>query len=226
MTCAPRFGGDLLTADAPAYDEARTVFNAMIDRRPAVIARCQGVSDVIAALRFARDNGLEVAVHGGGHSAPGYPVCEGGVMIDVSPMKGVRVDPEARTAWARAGLNWGELDRERQAFGLAVTGGRIPDTGVAGLTLGAGSGWIERKYGFTVDNLRSVELVTADGRLIVADRERRSSSGPSRAAAATSAWSRRSSSTARGRPDPVRRDDDVPRRARRGADGGVPRLHG
>jgi FAD/FMN-containing dehydrogenase len=167
-----RFGGDLLTADAPAYDEARTVFNAMIDRRPAVIARSQGVSDVIAALRFARDNGLEVAVHGGGHSAPGYPVCEGGVMIDVSPMKGVRVDPEARTAWARAGLNWGELDRERQAFGLAVTGGRIPDTGVAGLTLGAGSGWIERKYGFTVDNLRSVELVTADGRLIVADRER------------------------------------------------------
>jgi hypothetical protein len=168
------FGGDLLTADAPAYDEARTVFNAMIDRRPAVIGRCQGVSDVIAALRFARDNGLEVAVRGGGHSVAGHAVCEGGVMIDVSPMKGVRVDPDARTVWAQAGLNWGELDRETQAFGLAVTGGRMPDTGIAGLTLGGGSGWIERKYGFTCDSLRSVELVTADGRFVVADRDRHS----------------------------------------------------
>jgi FAD/FMN-containing dehydrogenase len=166
------FGGELLGSGSPRYDEARSVFNAMIDRRPAVIARCHGVSDVIAALRFARERGLPLAIRGGGHSVAGHAVCDGGVVLDLSPMKGVRVDPDARTAWAQAGLNWGELDRETQAFGLAVTGGRVPDTGVAGLTLAGGSGWIERKHGYTCDNLRSVELVTADGRFLVADRER------------------------------------------------------
>jgi FAD/FMN-containing dehydrogenase len=118
------FGGQLLTSDSPEYDEARELFNAMIDRRPALIARCSGVSDVMAAVRLARERGLEIAVHGGGHSAPGHSMCDGGLVVDVSPMKGVRVDPAARTAWAQAGLNWGELDRETQAFGLAVTGGR------------------------------------------------------------------------------------------------------
>jgi FAD/FMN-containing dehydrogenase len=162
------FGGQLLTSDSPEYDEARELFNAMIDRRPALIARCSGVSDVMAAVRLARERGLEIAIHGGGHSAPGHSMCDGGLVVDVSPMKGVRVDPAARTAWAQAGLNWGELDRETQAFGLAVTGGRVPSTGVAGLTLGGGSGWIERKYGFTVDSLLSVELVTADGRFVKA----------------------------------------------------------
>jgi FAD/FMN-containing dehydrogenase len=165
------FGGELLTAGAPGYDEARELFNAMIDRRPAVIARCSGVSDVMAAVRLAREQGLELAIHGGGHSAPGHSMCEGSLVVDVSPMKGVRVDPAARTAWAQAGLNWGELDRETQAFGLAVTGGRVPSTGVAGLTLGGGSGWIERKYGFTVDSLLSVELVTADARFVKASED-------------------------------------------------------
>jgi FAD/FMN-containing dehydrogenase len=165
------FGGQLLTSGAPEYDEARELFNAMIDRRPALIARCSGVSDVMAAVRLAREQGLELAIRGGGHSAPGHSVCDGGLVVDVSPMKGVRVDPAARTAWAQAGLNWGELDRETQAFGLAVTGGRVPSTGVAGLTLGGGSGWIERKYGFTVDSLLSVELVTADGRFVKASED-------------------------------------------------------
>jgi FAD/FMN-containing dehydrogenase len=166
------FGGELLTPDAQGYDDARSVFNAMVDRRPALVARCQGIADVIGALRLARDAGLPVSVRGGGHSVAGHGVCDDGVVIDMTPMKGVRVDPEARTAWAQAGLNWGELDRETQAFGLAVTGGRVPGTGVAGLTLGGGSGWIERKCGLTVDNVRSIELVTADGRFLVADRVR------------------------------------------------------
>jgi FAD/FMN-containing dehydrogenase len=165
------FGGQLLTSDSPEYDEARELFNAMIDRRPALIARCSGVSDVMAAVRLARERGLEIAIHGGGHSAPGHSMCDGGLVVDVSPMKGVRVDPAARTAWAQAGLNWGEVDRETQAFGLAVTGGRVPSTGVAGLTVGGGSGWIERKYGFTVDSLVSVELVTADGRFVKASED-------------------------------------------------------
>jgi FAD/FMN-containing dehydrogenase len=162
------FTGRLMTPESPGYEDARRVFNAMIDRRPAVIAQCSGVSDVMAALKLARDSGLEVSVRGGGHSVSGHAVCDGGVVVDVSPMKGVWVDPEARTAHAQAGLTWGELDRETQAFGLAVTGGRVPDTGVAGLTLGGGSGWIERKYGFTVDSLLSVDLVTADGRFVKA----------------------------------------------------------
>jgi FAD/FMN-containing dehydrogenase len=162
------FGGELIQPDAPGYDEARSIFNAMMDRRPALIARCHGVSDVIAALRFARDNDLEVSVRGGGHSVAGHALCDGGVCVDVGPMKGVRVDPARKTAWVQAGCNWGELDRETQAYGLAVTGGRVPSTGVAGLTLGGGSGWIERKFGYTVDNLISADVVTADGRVVVA----------------------------------------------------------
>jgi len=160
------FGGSLLTPDDPGYEDARKVFNAMIDRRPAVIARCSGVADVMAALALAREHDLEVAVRCGGHSVAGDSVCDDGIVIDMSPMKGVWVDPGARTAWAQAGLNWGELDRETQAFGLAVPGGRIPDTGVAGLTLGGGSAWLDRKYGFTVDSVLAVDLVTADGRLV------------------------------------------------------------
>ena len=167
----PNFGGRLLTPDDGGYDEARQVFNAMIDRRPAVIAQCSGVADVMASLRLAREQGLDLSVRGGGHSVAGHAVCDDGLVLDLTPMTGIRVDPERRTAWVQAGANWGQLDRETQAFGLAVTGGRVPSTGVAGLTLGGGSGWIERKYGFTVDSLLSVELVTADGRLVVASEQ-------------------------------------------------------
>ena len=165
------FRGELLRSRDDGYDVARAVFNGMIDRRPALIARCTGVADVIATVNFARDNDLQVAVRGGGHSVPGYAVVEGGVVVDLSPMKGVWIDPEARVARAQAGLLWGELDRETQAFGLAVTGGRVSDTGIAGLTLGGGSGWLERKIGFTVDNLISADVVTADGRLVRASAE-------------------------------------------------------
>jgi FAD/FMN-containing dehydrogenase len=166
------FGGELLRDGDPGYDESRTVFNAGIDRRPALIARCTGAADVIAAIAFAREQGLPISVRAGGHSVAGHAVVEDGLMIDLRPMNRVRVDPERRTAWCGGGANWGELDRETQAFGLAVTGGRLADTGVGGLTLGGGSGWIERKYGFTVDSLLSAEVVTADGQLLVASADR------------------------------------------------------
>ncbi len=166
------FGGELLRDGDDGYDEARGVFNAAIDRRPALIARCTGAADVMAALAFARENALDVSVRAGGHAVAGHAIVDGGVVIDLRPMNRVRVDPERRTAWCGGGANWGELDRETQAFGLAVTGGRMPDTGVGGLALGGGSGWIERKYGFTVDSLLSMEVVTADGRLVVASAER------------------------------------------------------
>jgi FAD/FMN-containing dehydrogenase len=171
-TALEGFGGELLRDGDPGYDEARTVFNASIDRRPALVARCSGVADVIAALGFAREQGLPVSVRGGGHSVAGHAIVEGGVTIDLRPMNRVRVDPERRVAWCGGGANWGELDRETQAFGLAVTGGRLADTGVGGLTLGGGSGWLERKCGFTVDSLLSAEVVTADGRLVVASADR------------------------------------------------------
>jgi FAD/FMN-containing dehydrogenase len=166
------FAGELVRDGDPAYDELRRVFNAAIDRKPALIARCAGVADVMAALACAREQGLDVSVRGGGHSVAGHAVVDGGLMIDLRPMSQVRVDPEQRVAWCGGGANWGQLDRETQAFGLAVTGGRMPDTGVGGLTLGGGSGWLERKYGFTVDSLLSVEIVTADGQLVVASAER------------------------------------------------------
>src|SRR5256714_15375121 len=160
--------GEVLHPDSPGYDEARMVWNGMYERRPAVIARCAGVADVIQAVDFARANALEVAVRGGGHSANAYGVCDDGLVIDLSPMKGIRVDAQARTVRAEAGLTWGEFDRETQAFGLAVTGGRFSTTGIAGLTLGSGSGWLERKCGLTADNLLSADIVTADGSLLTA----------------------------------------------------------
>jgi FAD/FMN-containing dehydrogenase len=143
----------------------------MIDRHPALIARCTGVADVAAAVDFARANELVVAVRGGGHSVPGYAVCEGGIVIDLSPMKGIRVDPDVRTARAQPGVTWGEFDRETQQFGLATTGGRVTHTGIAGLTLGSGSGWLERKYGLTCDNLISADVVTANGEFVKASGE-------------------------------------------------------
>ncbi len=160
--------GRLLGADDDGYDEARKLWNGMFDRRPALIARCAGTADVISAVNFARENRLQVAVRGGAHSFPGHSVCDGGLVIDLSPMKGIRVDPVTRTARAQAGAKWIDFDHETQAFGLATTGGTASDTGIAGLTLGGGLGWLSSKYGFTVDNLISADVVLADGRFLTA----------------------------------------------------------
>ena len=152
----------------PDYDELRALFNSMIDRRPAVIARCRNDTDIVDALAFARAEGLEVAVRSGGHSVAGASTNDDGIVIDVRPMKGVEVDPATRRARAYAGATWGEMDRATQEHGLATTGGRVSTTGVAGLTLGGGSGWLERSFGLACDNLVSVDLVTADGRRVTA----------------------------------------------------------
>lgn len=160
--------GAALVPGEPGYDAARTVWNAMVDRHPAVIVRCTGPADVIAAVDFARRTGLLISVRGGGHSAGGRAVCEGGVMIDLSPMKGIRVDRTRQSALAQPGLRLGEFDRETQAFGLATTLGVASDTGIAGLTLGGGYGWLNGKHGLACDNLLSVDIVTADGRLLTA----------------------------------------------------------
>jgi FAD/FMN-containing dehydrogenase len=159
---------DLIRPGDEGYDEARVVFNAGIDRRPAVIAQCATPADVAEALRMARDGGLAVAVRAGGHSVAGFGVNDGGLVVDVRPMKEIRVDPEARTVTVGAGTTWGEFDRATQEFGLATTGGRVSTTGVAGLTLGGGSGWLERSFGLSCDSLRSVDLVTADGVAVTA----------------------------------------------------------
>ncbi|HEV3365413.1 MAG TPA: FAD-binding oxidoreductase [Acidimicrobiia bacterium] len=166
---AKGFGGQLVQPADPGYDEARAVFNGMIDRRPALIARCTGVDDVVAAVNFARAQDLLVAVRAGGHSVVGYGTCDGGIIIDVAPMKGIWIDAEAGIARAESGLTWGEFDRETEAVGLATTGGRRTSTGVAGQTLGSGSGWLERKLGLTCDNLLAARLVTADGEIVRAD---------------------------------------------------------
>ncbi len=160
--------GQMLRPGDGAYDEARKLWNGMFDRRPALIARCEGTADVMSAVNFARNHRLQVAVRGGGHSFPGHSVCEGGLVIDLSPMKAIRVDPAARTAQAQAGAKWLEFDHETQAFGLATTGGTASDTGIAGLTLGGGLGWLSSKYGLTVDNLISADVVLADGRFLTA----------------------------------------------------------
>jgi len=162
------FRGEIVSRDHPSYDEHRKVWNGSIDRRPALIARCAGVADVIAAVRFGRKHGLPVAVRSGGHSFPGLSVADDAFLIDLGSMKGVRVDPEARTARVQAGVLLGELDRETQAFGLAAPSGIVTHTGVAGLTLGGGIGWIMRKHGLSVDRLRRVDVVTADGELVQA----------------------------------------------------------
>lgn len=160
-----RLRGDLLRPGDNGYDAARAVFNVMIDRRPALIAQCAGSADVIAAVTFAREHELLVAVRGGGHHVAGNAVCDGGLVIDLSRMKGLRIDPVRRTARAEAGLTWGELNHDLQAFGLGATGGYISITGIPGLTLGGGFGWLVRKHGLALDNLLSVDIVTADGQL-------------------------------------------------------------
>ena len=145
------------------YEDARHIWNGDIDRHPALIVQCKGVADVIAAINAARDGGLPLSIRGGAHNAAGHAIADGGVVVDVSRMKGIRIDPKARVATAQTGVLWGELDRESQAFGLATPGGMISNTGIAGLTLGGGEGWLMGKFGLSVDNVLGLDVVTADG---------------------------------------------------------------
>jgi FAD/FMN-containing dehydrogenase len=161
--------GPLIGPGDAGYNETRKVWNGMIDRRPGLIARCAGLADVVAAVRFARNHELLVSVRGGGHNAPGVAVCEGGLMIDLAGMRSVHVDPARRTARAEGGATWADFDRETQAFGLATTGGAISHTGIGGLTLGGGLGWLAGKYGLVCDNLLSVDLITAEGTVLIAN---------------------------------------------------------
>jgi FAD/FMN-containing dehydrogenase len=163
------FRGELISPGDERYDTARTVWNGAIDRHPALIARVSGTADVVAAVHFAHEQGLPVSIRGGGHSAPGFAVADGAVMIDVSALKEILIDPGARTAVAGSGLLWRELDAATQAYGLATTGGVDGSTGIAGLTLGGGIGWLDRLAGLACDNLLRAEVVTADGRVLRAD---------------------------------------------------------
>ena len=166
-----RFLGVLLRPDQSGYDEVRRIHNGMIDRRPALIAGCLGNADIVDAVNFARTHGLELAVRGGGHNVAGRAVCDDGLMLDMSLMKGIHVDPVRRTARAQGGVTWREFNRETQAHGLATTGGVISTTGIAGLTLGGGLGWLMAKHGLAMDNLVSAEVVTASGDIVRASKE-------------------------------------------------------
>ena len=161
--------GLLLRPGSDAYEGARKLWNGMIDRKPALIARCAGTADIISSVSFAREHGLQVAVRGGGHSFPGHSTCDGGLVIDLSTMKGIRVDSAARLVRAQPGVKWIDFDHETQTFGLATSGGTVSDTGIAGLTLGGGLGFLSSKHGLTIDNLVSADIVTADGRLLTAN---------------------------------------------------------
>jgi len=167
----PGFGGELIHPGDALYDEARAVFNGMIDRRPALIARCRDADDVATAVDFAREQDLPLSVYGGGHGVTGSAVVDAGICVDLRAMNSVDVDPEGRVARIGGGARWGAIDAATQEHGLAVTGGRMSDTGIGGLALGSGSGWLERKLGFTCDNLVEAEVVTADGRTVVASED-------------------------------------------------------
>ncbi|RVA23448.1 FAD-binding oxidoreductase, partial [Mesorhizobium sp. M7A.F.Ca.CA.004.11.2.1] len=162
--------GKMLSEGDAAYDEARTVWNATVDRLPGLIVCCVGASDVVSAVNFARENRLLVSVRGGGHNIAGSAVCDGGLMIDLSLMKSVRVDVAGRRAWVGPGATLADVDKETQAFGLVVPTGINSTTGISGLTLGGGFGWITRKFGLTIDNLASADVVTADGKLLRASK--------------------------------------------------------
>ena len=166
------FSGELIRPGDAGYDEHRRIHNGMIDKRPALIARCRQAADVAAAVDFAREAGLELSVRGGGHNVAGRAVTDGGVMVDLSAMRDVEVDAHARTARAQGGATWGDVDRAAQAHGLAVTGGMISSTGIGGLTLGGGLGWLMGEHGLTVDSLLAAEVVTADGRVVTASEEK------------------------------------------------------
>lgn len=158
--------GDLIAPGSPGYDESRTVWNAMIDRKPGLVIRATGAADVRTAVQFAAEHGLRLAVRGAGHNIAGSAVCDDGLLLDLSDMRAVHVDAEAKTVWVQPGATLGDVDHETQAFGLAVPTGINSTTGIAGLTLGGGFGWLSRRYGLTVDNLRSADVVTADGELL------------------------------------------------------------
>ena len=160
------FRGELITSDHSGYDISRAVWNGAVDRRPRLIARCTGSADVAAAVRFARDHDLEIAVRGGGHNVAGTAVCDDGIVIDLSALRTVWVDPDGGTARVQGGALWGDVDHETQAHGLATTGGIVSHTGVAGVTLGGGIGWLMRKHGLTVDNLLIAEVITAEGNTV------------------------------------------------------------
>jgi FAD/FMN-containing dehydrogenase len=160
--------GQVISTEDEGYEDARRVYNAMIDRSPAVIVRAANAGDVMAGVNFARERGLDLAVRGGGHSVPGFGTCDGGVVIDLSGMRGVRVDPSTSTAWSEGGATWGDFNAATHAFGLATTGGIISTTGVAGLTLGGGIGYLARGFGLSIDNLVSADVVTADGQFVQA----------------------------------------------------------
>ena len=167
-TLRKRLRGALLQASDPGYAEARTIWNAMIAKRPALIARVTGSADVIACVNFAHDNGVPLSIRGGGHNVAGTALCEGGLMIDMSLRRGVRVDPARRIVRVEGGATWGDVDHETQPFGLVVPSGIVSNTGVAGFTMGGGFGWTSRKFGYAADNLVSVDIVTADGELRLA----------------------------------------------------------
>src|SRR3712207_4067718 len=163
--------GELIQQSDAGYDEARKVYNGMIDKRPQMIARCADVADVISAVNFARENEVLLAVRGGGHNGAGWAVADDALVIDLSSMRGVRVDPEERTVRVEGGATWGDVDHAAHAFGMAVPTGIISTTGVAGLTLGGGHGYLARKYGLTIDNLLEADVVLADGRLVKASEQ-------------------------------------------------------
>jgi FAD/FMN-containing dehydrogenase len=168
---AGTFSGELLQPGEAGYEEARRVHNGLVDKRPALIARCRGMADVVDAVKIGRDLGLEVAVRGGGHNVAGRATVDNGLMIDLAPMKGIHVDPSRKTVQAQGGVTWAELNRETQLHGLAVTGGVVSSTGIAGLTLGGGLGWLMSKYGLALDNLLSADLVLADGHAVTASHQ-------------------------------------------------------
>jgi len=165
------FTGELIGPADPAYEQARRVHNGLIDKRPALIARCRTVPDVVDALRIGREQASEISVRGGGHGVAGLAVTDGGLMIDLAPMKGIRVDPARRTVWAQGGVTWKEFNRAAAGHGLATTGGVVSTTGIAGLTLGGGEGWLMGRYGLTIDNLLAAEVVTAAGESVTASAE-------------------------------------------------------
>ena len=170
------FTGELVSPADPGYEQIRRVHNGLINKRPGLIARCRTVPDVVDAVTIGREQATEISVRGGGHSVAGLAVTDGGLMIDLAPMKGIKVDRRKRTVWAQGGVTWNEFNRAAACHGLATTGGVVSTTGIAGLTLGGGEGWLMGKYGLTIDNLLAVEVVTAAGE--VAHRERRGKPGP------------------------------------------------